>query len=176
MVPEIWRAKDIIFCHFGQFFALLLPWQPRKSKFKKKWKKPWRYYHFTHLYHKWKSYEVWSATNIIFCHFGLFFFPFYPLPLKTQKTKILIKWKNENHMRNGSWFLRYGAQQKEFFFILDFFFLLFYPLKTQKIRILKNEKNAWRYHHFTHMSQKLWSNDVRFLRYNEQRTDGKSDI
>ena len=23
MVPEIWSAIDIIFCHFGQFFALL---------------------------------------------------------------------------------------------------------------------------------------------------------
>ena len=29
----------------------------------------------------------------------------------------------------------------------------------------KNEKNAWRYHSFTYASQKLWSDDARFLRY-----------
>ena len=41
-----------------------------------------RYYHFTHLHHKWQSYDVW--------------------------------------------FLRYGAQQTEFFVILDYF-LPFHP-------------------------------------------------
>ena len=30
-------------------------------------------------------------------------------------------------------------------------FLPFYPLKTPKIKILKNEKICWRYHHFTHV-------------------------
>ena len=33
-------------------------------------------------------------------------------------------------------------------------FLPFYPLKTPKIKILKNEKICWRYHHFTHVYQK----------------------
>ena len=33
-------------------------------------------------------------------------------------------------------------------------FLLFYPLKTLKIKIFKNEKICWRYHHFTHLYQK----------------------
>ena len=33
IVPEIWSATDRIFCHHGPFFALLLPYGPRKSKF-----------------------------------------------------------------------------------------------------------------------------------------------
>ena len=28
MVPEIWSATDVIFCHFGLFFALLPPPPP----------------------------------------------------------------------------------------------------------------------------------------------------
>ena len=81
-VPEIQSETGRIFCHFGSFFALSPPWQPRKSKF---WKteKTWKY-NFTHVYHKWQSYnwcmvlETWSMTDRIFCHFGLFFLPFYP--------------------------------------------------------------------------------------------------
>ena len=60
-VPKIWSKTDIIFCHFGLFFALLPLYGPRKSKFSKKMKKnPWEHYHFTHVYHKWQSYDVWS--------------------------------------------------------------------------------------------------------------------
>ena len=58
-VPEIWSMKDTIFCHFGPFFALLPPIIPKKSKFWKNEKTTWRYYHFTHVYHKWQSYDVW---------------------------------------------------------------------------------------------------------------------
>ena len=47
------------FCHIGPFFALLSPWQPKKSKLWKNEKTTWRYYHFTHVYYKWKSYDVW---------------------------------------------------------------------------------------------------------------------
>ena len=41
-VPEIWCVADIsVIFHFGLFFALSPPppWQPKKSKLKKKWKK-----------------------------------------------------------------------------------------------------------------------------------------
>ena len=44
-------------------------------------------------------------------------------------------------------------------------FLPFIPLKTPKIKILKNEKICWRYHHFTLVHQKPQSYDVQFLRY-----------
>ena len=86
----------------------------QKSNFWKTEKNSWRYYHFKHEYHKWKSYDVW--------------------------------------------FLRYGAQQTQFFLILDHF-LFFYtpsPLTTQRIKILKKwkKKNTWRYHHFTQVHHK----------------------
>ena len=35
MVPEIFSTTDRMFCHFRPFFALLTPYQPKKSKFLK---------------------------------------------------------------------------------------------------------------------------------------------
>ena len=46
----------------------------------------------------------------------------------------------------------------------------FVSLKTPKIKILKNEKICWRYHHFTHVYQKSQSYDVWFLRYGVRQT------
>ena len=59
MVPEIWSATDIIFCHTGPFFALLPPPPvgPRKSKLSKKWKKHLKILSF--YKHKQQSYDVW---------------------------------------------------------------------------------------------------------------------
>ena len=45
--------------------------------------------------------------------------------------------------------------------------LPFNPHKIPKIKILKNEKTCWRYHHFTQVHQKSQSHDVRFLRYKQ---------
>ena len=50
-------------------------------------------------------------------------------------------------------------------------FLLFYPLKAPKIKILKTEKICWRYHHLTHVYQKSQSYDVWFLKYGVQQTE-----
>ena len=129
MVPELSSATDRIFCHVGLFFILLPPplHQPRKLKFNKNEKKSSRYYHFTHGYHKWKSY-VWflrSTTDTFFSHFGPFFALLSPPPaLKTQRTKILQKCKekmladiiilhkwtiNDNHMiSGGSWDMKHN--------------------------------------------------------------------
>ena len=61
------------------------------------------------------------------------------------------------------------------FFI--FHFVLFFILTSWKIKSFKKmKKNAWRYHHFTHLYQKLWSHDVWFLRYGARRMEGNSDI
>ena len=49
-------------------------------------------------------------------------------------------------------------------------FLPFVPLKSQKIKLLKNGKICRKYHHFTHVHQKLQSYDVRFLRYGVRQT------
>ena len=40
MVPEIWSATDIIFCHSGPFFALLPPMDPENQNFEKNEKIP----------------------------------------------------------------------------------------------------------------------------------------
>ena len=53
------------------------------------------------------------------------------------------------------------------------YFLPFYPLTAQKIKILKKWKNTWRYHHFTYVYQKLWSDEVQFWRYGAQQMDGQ---
>ena len=54
------------------------------------------------------------------------------------------------------------------------FWTIFCPY-TEKIKILKKWKKAWRYHHFTHVYQKLWSQDVRFPRYGARWTIGRTD-
>ena len=91
MFPEIKSATGRIFCHFGQFFVLLPLEQPGKSKNWKKWKKnACRYYHFTHVYHKWKSYDV-SFLMYPFAHF---------LPKKSKF------YKNEKkHMEISSFYI-----------------------------------------------------------------------
>ena len=81
-------GTGIIFCHFGPFLPFN-PQKPRKSKFWKYRKKPWRYYPFTYVYHKWRSYEIWSAMDRIFCHLRLFF---AVLPWQPTKSEF---WKNE---------------------------------------------------------------------------------
>ena len=61
-----------------------------------------------------------------------------------------------------------------YFFILGYF-LPFSPLTVQKIKILKNEKKiTWRYR-FTHVYQKWWLDDVRFLRTGARQTGGQMD-
>ena len=50
-------------------------------------------------------------------------------------------------------------------------FLPFCLLKTPKIKIVKNEKICWRYHHFTIVYQKSLSYDVWFLRYGVRQTE-----
>ena len=40
MVPQIWSATDRIFCHFGLFFALLPPNNPKNQNFEKMKKTP----------------------------------------------------------------------------------------------------------------------------------------
>ena len=74
------------------------PLWTQKIKIFKKWKKKntWRYYHFTNVYHKWQSYDIWffrygvQQTNV----FAVLdrFFPFYhPSNPKNENFKKLKK-------------------------------------------------------------------------------------
>ena len=124
--PKIWSLMDRIFCYFWPFFALLPPpplQQLKKSKFWKTVKKPWRYYHFTHVKHKSESYNVWFLRYwACQTEFFVILDHFLPFPLTTQKIKILKNWNKhwryyhftQVYQKSRSYailFLRYGRWQ-----------------------------------------------------------------
>ena len=72
----------------------ILPNNPKNQHFEKM-DPPQRYYHFTHVYHKWQQlYDAWflkhEAWQQNFLSFWTIFCSFTPL---TQKIKILKNWK-----------------------------------------------------------------------------------
>ena len=75
--------------------------------------------------------------------------------------------KNHNHMMYGSWDLECNRQNC---LPLWTVFCPFTPLWTQKIKILKNEKNTWRCYHFTNVYHKSQSCDIWTSRYRVQQT------
>ena len=94
-VPEIWHMTDVsIIFHFHfSSFALLLPQQPKKWKFQKKWKKHLEISSFYTSVPKimiicYTVPEIWRMTDItVVFHFGIYF------ALTAQKFKISKKWK-----------------------------------------------------------------------------------
>ena len=82
MVLKIWSIADRIFSHFGPFYALLPPNNLENQNFEKMKKNNWRYHHFTKVYHKWQSYDVWflryEAWQTDFFVILGHFLPFYP--------------------------------------------------------------------------------------------------
>ena len=91
----------------------------QKINILKKWKKAWRYYHFTHVYQKWQLYDVWflryQVQQAEFFVILDYFFPFYPLNnLKNQQFEKMKKTHgdiiilhmctiNDSHMMYGFW-------------------------------------------------------------------------
>ena len=141
------------FLPFWTMFCPFNPWKPEKKFFlKNRSKNTWRYYHFTHVYHKILRFpEIWSVTDRIFCHFGPFFvFFYYPNNPKNQSFEkrkqtsgnIIILHMciiNDNHMMYGSSDMKRDRQNFLLFWTL---FCHFTSETTQKIKILKN----WRKH------------------------------
>ena len=187
---------NIIFCQLGGlFFALIPPNQPEKSKFWKTEKSNQRYYHFTHMSHKWHSYDVWflryEAWQTEFFVSLDCFFPFYPSnnqknqnfeKLKKNPGDIIILHKcpkNHDHMLCCSWDMAHDEYICYFSFWAIFcpftaLFLTFLPFQQpKKSKFQKMKRKAWRYHHFTNVYQKLWLGDARFLRYDARQTDGR---
>ena len=113
----------------------------------------------------------------IFCPFTL---------VTTQKIKILTKMKNTpgsiiilqkciKIMIICYTFL--GILRVTDVIVIFSFWAVFSPFTSvtpEKSKFKKNEKDAWRYQ-FIYVYQKLWSDDVRFLRYGAQRTDGRTE-
>ena len=148
MVPETQGARDNFFCYFGPFYALSPTWLPEKLKTWKIKKHSWRYYHFTHVLHKWKSYDAWflrcgarqTKLFVILGCFLLFHSPNNPENQNlenTQKTPGDMCIINNNRMMYVSWEME--DDRNSFFVILDHF-CPFTPLKTQKVKTLKNWK------------------------------------
>ena len=107
---------------------------------------------YIHVYHKWRTYDIWFwnircgrqkllSFWVIFCSFS---------PLTNQKIRILklkktpgditisqISTRNDNHMMYGSWDMECDRQN-----FLSFWntFCPFTPLWIQKIKILKKWK------------------------------------
>ena len=152
MTPEIPSMTGRIFCHFGPFLPFYPPNNP-KNQNSKKWKKNTsRNYHFTHIYHKWQSFDVWflrygawwTKFFIILDHFLDFYPPNYP------RNQNFEKWKH--HLEILSLYT-YVPQMKiiwcmvpeiwrmwqtEFFVILDHFLPLYLPLQSEKSKFWKN--------------------------------------
>ena len=63
LVPKISSSTDRIFLSSWAFFCPFTPLTPWKRKYQK-WKKPWRYHHFTQVYQK-----SWSSA-ILFQRYG----------------------------------------------------------------------------------------------------------
>ena len=168
--------------NFLSFWTVFFPFTPlttQNIKILKKWQKnTWRYYHFTQVYHKWQSYDVWflrypwqTECFVILDHF----LPSHPKNQNFEKTKknpgdIILHMCtiNDNHMMYGSW----DTCNREILMSFWTIFCIFTPLTTQNIKILeKMKKNSYRSHHFTHVYHKLQSYDVWFLGYGVWRTE-----
>ena len=99
MMYGYWDIKHhIIFLSFWAISCPITPLTTQKIKILKKWKKSWRYYYFTHEYHKWKSYNIW------FLRYGAWHPP-PTFPLTTQRIKIFKKWKKkQKHLDISSFY------------------------------------------------------------------------
>ena len=104
-VPEIRHVTDVIVViHFGQFLVLLPHKQPKKIKFQKTEKKPWRYHHFTQVYQNSWSYAIlflrYGADGCN-CYFS-FWAIFRPFTLQTD-WKMKISKKKMKKKKKNSW-------------------------------------------------------------------------
>ena len=153
-------------------------------------KNTWRYYHLSHVYHKQQSYDVWflrygASDRQNFLTFWTMVCPF--TPLTTQKAKNFEKLRNapgdtiilQKCSKNHNQMLYCSLDMAHNRFNYFSFWTIFCPftsLTAWKIKIKKKKRqNAWRYYHFTYLYQKLWSDDVRFLRHGARQTDGRTD-
>ena len=119
MVPEIWSVSNRIFCHFGQFFALLPPNNPKNQNFEKMKKIPRDIIilhmctiNDNHMMHG--SWDI-ESDGQIFLSFWTIFCPFNALTTLKNQISFKIKktpgdiiilhmcTKNNDRMMYGSW-------------------------------------------------------------------------
>ena len=158
-VPEIQSETEFFLSFWAilSFYHFGLQW-PEKSKFWKNKKKLLQIYHFTYVYHKWQSCDVWFLRDgalqmesfVIFGHF----LPFYP-PNNPENQNFENREKtpgyiiilnictiNDNHMMYGSWYMEHNRQN---FLSFLHHFLPFYPHnnpENQNFEIMKKKKTS----------------------------------
>ena len=150
---RVWQTL----CQFGSFFALSPYYWPWKLEFGKHVKNAQRCYPFTHVYHKWRSNDIWFLRyKALWTGFFVILGHFCPLTLlATQKINISKKktpgdvilhlcTTSDNHMMYGSWNIKHSRKN---FLSFWYVFCPFTPLTTLKTKFWRNEKNAWRYYH-----------------------------
>ena len=151
MMYGFWEMEcDRIFSGVGLFFALLPPNNPENQNFEKI--NTWRYYDFTHVYHKWQSYDIWFLSmesygkNFVILDRFLLFYPNNNsqnqnfLKMKEISRDIIILHMctiNDMYKMHGSWDME---RNKQNFLSLWTIFLPFYPPNARKIKILKKWK------------------------------------
>ena len=142
-------ATDLIF-HFWHFIALLFHYWPQKLKFGKYVRSTWRYHPFSHVYNKWRSYDVWFLRYKAWrTEFFVILSFFSPLTLLTTKRKhnfekmktaprdifiLHMPTINDNHMMYGSWNMEWNWHNCLSFWAI---FCLFISLTTRNIKILE---------------------------------------
>ena len=103
--------------------------------------------------------------------------------LAAQKVKILKHWKR--HLETSSFYIYVPKIMIICYTVLEIwhvthvivvfhfgqFFTFYTPNKPKKQNLKKIKRNTLRYHNFTHAYQKLWLDDVRFVRYGGRQMD-----
>ena len=147
-----WTEFFVILDHFLHLYPRN---NPKNQNFVKNEKTSWRYYHFTHVYHKWQSYDVWflryeawqTEFFVILDHFLPFYPPNNPKNQNFEKMKkppgdiitLHMCTINDNHMMYGSWDMEHDRHN---FLSFSTVFCPFTPLTTKKINILKKWKRS----------------------------------
>ena len=165
-IDELWKTWKI---------RILKKWKKIAGKIEKKKRKTIA--HFTHVYQKLQSYEeqfLRYRVRQFFCHFGPYFallplkqpekWKFHKNEKRTWRYCLLHKCtKNHDHMLCCSWDM--ACDTCNFYFSFWATFCPFMPpYQPKKSKLQKMKKTFWRYHHFTDVYQKLWFDNVWFLR------------
>ena len=122
------------FLSFWTIFCPFTPLTTHKVKILKNWKNTRRCYHFTLVYDKWQSHDVWFLrygawqTDFFVILDHLLFCP--PNNRKNQNfEKMARRYDHFTHLSHkwesyDGWFLRYGVRQIDFFCYFGPFFTL----------------------------------------------------
>ena len=122
-----------------------------------------------HNHMRYGSWDTKWDRQIFFLSFWAIFFPF--TPKTTHKIKILKKWKKHLGMSTSYTYVQQitikwcmlsetWSTTDRFFVTLDYFLPSYPPNNPENHNFEKLKKNAWRYHHFTHLHHKWKSCDV----------------